>query len=212
MTSGTYRSGESQPVAAQQAGVAASRCRSSSAASVVSISATISRGRILSALGWARSTSAASAAQQGDVAGDLLLDVGAQHLDHHLAAAVQRGRVHLGDAGRGQRRGVEGRRRPRHGAAERLLDQRARHVAVERRHAVLQQGQLLGDVGRHQVAAGRQDLPELDEDRAQFLQRQAQARAPRLCGDLAPMRAARTGRASFSQRSAGVSSSRSSSR
>ena len=78
------------------------------------------------------------------------------------------------------------------GAAERLLDQRARGVAVERRDAVLQQRQFVGDVRRHQVAARRQDLPELDEDRPELLQRQAQARAARLRRDLAARRAART--------------------
>ena len=82
-------------------------------------------------------------------------------------------------------------------AAERLLDQRARGVAVERRDAILQQRQFLGDVRRHQVAAGRQDLPELDEDRPEFLQRQAQARAARQRRDLA--RRARNERAHQAQ-------------
>jgi hypothetical protein len=41
-----------------------------------------------------------------------------------------------------------------------------------------------GHVRRHQVAAGGQDLAELDEDRPQLLQRQAQARAARLPGDV----------------------------
>jgi hypothetical protein len=45
--------------------------------------------------------------EQGDVRVDLLLDARAQHLDHHLAAIGQRGRVHLRDRGRGQRFGVE---------------------------------------------------------------------------------------------------------
>ena len=49
----------------------------------------------------------------------------------------------------------------------------------ERRHAVLQQRQFVGDVGRQQVAPGRQHLAELDEDRAQVLQRLAQALAAR---------------------------------
>ena len=39
--------------------------------------------------------------EQGDVRVDLLLDVRAQHLDHHLAATVQRGRVHLRNRGTG---------------------------------------------------------------------------------------------------------------
>ena len=42
---------------------------------------------------------------------------------------------------------------------------------------VLQQHQLVGNVFGQQVAAGGEDLPELDEDRPQVLQRQAQAGA-----------------------------------
>src|SRR5690606_27016745 len=52
-------------------------------------------------------------------------------------------------------------------------------------HLVLEQGQLVHQVGRQQVAAGGQDLAELDEDRPQLLQRQAQARAARARGDVA---------------------------
>jgi hypothetical protein len=48
----------------------------------------------------------------------------------------------------------------------------------KRRHAVLQTGQFVGDIERQQVAPGRQDLPELDKDRPQALQRLAQAHAP----------------------------------
>ena len=123
---------------------------------------------------------------------------GAQHLDHdfarrRVAVGRQRRRMHLRDRGRGQRRGVEARERVGDRPAQRLLDRCARAaVAVERRDAVLQQRQFVGDVGRHQVAARRQDLPELDEDRPELLQRQAQARAARLRRDLAPRRAART--------------------
>src|SRR5690606_32536148 len=68
---------------------------------------------------------------------------------------------------------------------QRGLDDHTRGLAVEWRDPVLQQGQLGGDVGRDQVAAGREDLPELDEDRPEFLQRQTQTRAAGLRGDLA---------------------------
>ena len=60
MISGTYKSAESCQLRRSRLALPASRCRSSSAASVFCISATISRGRILSALGWARSTTAAT--------------------------------------------------------------------------------------------------------------------------------------------------------
>src|SRR5690606_11275670 len=81
--------------------------------------------------------------------------------------------------------GVERGKRFGNRPLQRGLDDHARGLAVERRDPVLQQRQLGGDVGRHQVAAGRKDLPELDEDRPEFLQRQSQACAARLRGDLA---------------------------
>ena len=51
--------------------------------------------------------------------------------------------------------------------------------ARERRHAVLQLGELVGDVGRQQVAPGRQRLAELHEDRAEFLEREPDPLAAR---------------------------------
>ena len=43
------------------------------------------------------------------------------------------------------------------------------------RHAILQLGQFVGDIGGQQIASGRQHLAELHEDRSQVLQRQPQA-------------------------------------
>ena len=63
--------------------------------------------------------------------------------------------------------------------AEGLLDQRARLRGRERRHAVLQLGELVGEVRRQQVAPRRQHLAELDEDRPEPLQPQAQPLAAR---------------------------------
>jgi len=122
--------------------------------------------------------------QQRDVAGDLLADVGAEYFHHDLAPAGQRGGVHLGDGRGGERGGVEMLEGLMDRATEFRFDQCTRAVAVERRDAVLQQGQFFGDVGRDQVATRGQDLPELDEDRPQLLQRQPQARTARLRGDL----------------------------
>ncbi|VVN32836.1 hypothetical protein PS624_04934 [Pseudomonas fluorescens] len=62
--------------------------------------------------------------------------------------------------------------------AQLFFDQLDRQLRIERRHAVLQQHQLIGDVFRQQVAAGRENLPELDENRPEILQRQAQTRPP----------------------------------
>ena len=44
--------------------------------------------------------------------------------------------------------------------------------AVERRHAILQLGELVGDVRGQQVAARGQRLAELHEDRAELLERE----------------------------------------
>jgi hypothetical protein len=67
-----------------------------------------------------------------------------------------------------------------HRLAQRLLDNGARLGAGERRHAVLQLGQLLRHLGRQDVRPGGKGLAELDEHRPQLLQRQAQAFAARL--------------------------------
>ncbi len=121
--------------------------------------------------------------EQRDGGVDLLFDRRPQHLDHHLAAFVQRGRMYLGDRGRGQRRGIETGEGHLDRLPQRLLDDPPRRFAVERLHAVLQQRQLIGHIRWHQIAAGREDLPELDEDRPQFLQRQAQTGTSRLRRD-----------------------------
>ena len=84
--------------------------------------------------------------------------------------------MHLGDRRGGQRHRIERREGGPDRHAELALDDRLRLCAVERQHAVLQQGEIVDDVRRHEVAAGGQDLAELDEDRPEFLQRQAQAR------------------------------------
>ena len=61
----------------------------------------------------------------------------------------------------------------------RALERGEHEFGGERRHLVLQLRELVGDVGRQQVAARRQQLAELDEDRAQRFERQAQAHRAR---------------------------------
>ncbi|MCY1528890.1 hypothetical protein D9M68_640120 [compost metagenome] len=117
--------------------------------------------------------------QPGQVGADHRLEVRADHLDHHFLAAAQLRGVYLGDRGGGQRLAVEAREQAGDLGAELFLDQRHRVLGIERRHLVLEEGQLVGDVRRQQVAAGRQQLAELDEDRPEVLQRQAQAFAAR---------------------------------
>ncbi len=98
------------------------------------------------------------------------------HLDHDFFAAFELRRMHLRYRGRGQRGDVETAEHFADFLAQLFFDQLDRHLRIERRHAVLQQHQLIGDVFRQQVAAGRKNLPELDENRPQILQRQTQAR------------------------------------
>ena len=122
--------------------------------------------------------------QQFDIALDARLNIGPQHLDHDFAAIAQFGGMHLGDRGRGQRLLVEGGEASADGGAERAFDGDARLAAGERCDLVLQRGQFVGDVGRQQIATGREDLAELDEDRPELGQGQDQARAARQGRDL----------------------------
>jgi len=112
---------------------------------------------------------------QADVAADHRQDAGAQNLDHHLASVLEHGPVYLGDGGRGERRGLETVEQFTDRLAEAGLDDPSGLLVREWRHAVLQFGKLLGDVVRQQIPAGGEDLAELDEDGAQFLQCQANA-------------------------------------
>ena len=86
--------------------------------------------------------------------------------------------------------------------AELLLDQGADGRGGDRRGGVLQLGQLAQVVGRHDVGPGREQLAQLDEGRAQLLERQPQVlgggvrlRAPLVPEDAAVERnpAAQTG-------------------
>ncbi|KAG0749463.1 hypothetical protein G6F24_015235 [Rhizopus arrhizus] len=104
----------------------------------------------------------------------------AQHLHGAFAAVVQYGEVHLGDRGRGHRVHLELREQLLGRRAQRGFDAGGGLRGRERRHPVLQQGQLVGDVGGDQVAAGGQHLPELHENGAQRFERQAQALPARL--------------------------------
>jgi hypothetical protein len=113
-------------------------------------------------------------AQHGAVLGDLTLDAGAQHLDRDLAAIDQRGRMGLGQGGGGDR------------LADLQIDfaQRLAEVALdlglgdrhrERRQAVLQVRQVLGEGGPEDVGSRRQKLAHLDGRRALVFQHPRQA-------------------------------------
>ena len=103
---------------------------------------------------------------------DLLHDAGPAHLDDHLGAVEQRGSVRLTDRRCGQRDDLEARERGLGVVTELVGDELADRVAGHGRRGVLQLGQLDLVLGTEQVRARREDLPELDERRAELLERQ----------------------------------------
>ncbi len=107
---------------------------------------------------------------QLQVPADDLFDVGADHLDHHLAAVVEGGSMDLGYGGRGEGGFLETPKYLGNGLAVCLFDDLPRLFAGEGRDVVLQPGELHGDIVRQQVPAGGEDLAELDEDGAQLFQ------------------------------------------
>ena len=112
-------------------------------------------------------------ADQAHILVDDLQHAGAQHFHRHLALAsvlvTQGGEMHLRDGCAGHRLPIEAQENLADRLAERPLDDGDGLLGRKRRHAVLQQRQLIGDVRRQQVAPGGQHLAKLDEDRPQFL-------------------------------------------
>ena len=107
-----------------------------------------------------------------EVALDPLAHAGTHDLDDDFLARAQPRRVHLSDRGGGERLVVEAVEHLLGGPAIGALDDEFRVLYRERRHAVLQLGELVRDVGRQQVAPRGQGLAELDEDRAELLERE----------------------------------------
>ncbi len=126
--------------------------------------------------------------EQSEVVLDDRQHVRAQDLDRDFVTAIlflQPGEVNLGDRGRSDRYRVKFGKHVVCRTVIRLLDFRQRKMRIEWRHLILQFGEFVGDVGRQQVATGRQHLSELDENRPQRLQRHAQSCCPRR-GEVAP--------------------------
>ncbi len=96
--------------------------------------------------------------------------------------------MHLRDRCGGQRLPVEALENGVDGLAVGGLQDRDGLFRRERRYRVLQFRQLVGDVRRQQVAARRNRLAELDEDRAQLFQCEANALASRGAAVAAPWR------------------------
>ena len=108
--------------------------------------------------------------EQVDVAAEGMLDAGAQHLDRHFLAGNRGGEMDLGDRGGGDGVDVEAGKKLGQRLFELGLDDRHRLFAGEGGQAVLQLGQILGDLLAHQIRAGGERLPELDEGRSQRCQ------------------------------------------
>ncbi len=121
--------------------------------------------------------------EQADVLAHHFLDARPDDLDHHVRAIVQACGMYLGDGGGGQRLGLEFGKGFLDRHLEFLLDQLPRDLVLERRHLILQALEFVGDVRRQQVAARREHLAELDEDRAEGLERETQTLAARASAD-----------------------------
>jgi len=103
--------------------------------------------------------------------------IGPQHLDSDLTATGQGGKVNLCNGRAGHRRVLKTLEYAVQRLAKRLFNDRYRHGRRKWRHPVLQPCQLVGNIGRQQVTARGQDLPELDKNRPQALKRLPQALA-----------------------------------
>ena len=141
-----------------------------------------------------RSTFSANSSSSARSCSISSLRVGALHLDDHALAVRERRR---GGPGRSCRRragcGVDVLEHVLPGHAELLLHHADDLLLGERRHVVLQRRELLDELGRQQVGAGRHDLAELREGRSELLERRAQPLAPAGAGPpRPPRRAART--------------------
>ena len=99
---------------------------------------------------------------------EALLDAGAQHLDGDwLQRAVwlaHRGLMHLRDRGCGHRRAELGKQRV-DGRFERIFDGLSRLVLREGRQAILERGEIGGELAADDVVAGGEELAELDVGR-----------------------------------------------
>ena len=111
--------------------------------------------------------------EQGEVLEDLAFRARALHLEHDRRAVGQARTVHLRDRPGRERMRVDVRERvlPRH--AELALHHRDHLGLRQRRHVVLQPGELRDELGRQQVRARREHLAELGERRAELLERLA---------------------------------------
>ena len=140
-------------------------------------------------------------------------DVRAQHLDHHLAAVVQRRGMHLGDARRRPAAWCRSSRTPRRcggpAPARRCARACSPSNGATRSCSSVSSSAMSGGTRSRRVDRICPNLTKIGPSSCSARRRRAPRDCAAICG---ARRAARTGASACSQRSAGVSSSRSSSR
>ena len=108
--------------------------------------------------------------EQRQVGLDLAGRAGALHLDGDDLAVRQHGTMNLADRGGGDGLAVELDEQSLEGVTKVFLDDALDVLVRERPHVVLEAAQLGDDVGRQHVRPHRQELPELDERRAELVE------------------------------------------
>ena len=106
--------------------------------------------------------------QQVDVAPDLAADARPDYLDHHLAAVGQGGLVHLGDRSGCKWLQVEAGEQFGNRFLQRFFHNRLCIFARERRHLVLQLGELVNIFRGKQVGTGAHQLAQFDKTGTQL--------------------------------------------
>src|SRR5581483_7019740 len=130
-------------------------------------------GERLAALGLLREER-----EEPEVALDLLGRPRPLHLDHDARAVLEARAVHLADRAGRERRRLDALEHVLPGDAELLLHHLHDLGLRQRRDAVLEVRELVGDLRRDQVGPGGEDLAELAERRAELLEGCPQARRP----------------------------------
>jgi len=128
------------------------------------------------------------AVQERKIAFDCWQNIGSENLDGDFGPGMLPGweprEMHLCHRSAGNRLRIETCVHLAERPAERALDFGRGKFVRKRRHLVLELRQFIGDVRRQQVAPCREHLAELDEYRAQRLQRVAQPHGARI-GEIA---------------------------
>ena len=108
--------------------------------------------------------------EQLQIGGDGFADAGLHHLDDHLIAAWGLGQVHLRNRRRADGRLLKMVEEILQRQPQALLDDLPDLVERDRREAVEEVLQFVGDHRRQQVFADRHDLPQLDERRPEHFE------------------------------------------